>query len=414
MQVQRGEVNLAAGVGFTVVTLPTPVPEGQSWAMASSRSNDSRFSRSICTALLQTVVEGNYTELRLERGSGVGVSTDTAWQVVTGPDFSVQILTGTITATNQTVTPPVSGVNVGSSFLVTGSRSEQAGGGRTFVRGRIVTSTSVEFRREDANNDGSYVAYLVEWTGATVQSDLVELSGTSATDAISSVDLDKSFALHSWSTSSNDRGARVIVECDIQDATTIRFQRGDDNASCFMSYFVVTHPDIVVQHESGTSAGSLIALPITAVDTSKTFLALGCNTGNTRTNHNVTATQHMGWATHVLADAETVDITRGNDADSFWGTAMVVSDAPSGLTPAVISLASVSDTEVAIDIDSHDATAAQHDMLRWDADPGAEPNPATADDTFADHNPATQFVDSTVAADTTYWYGLLSYEEAPV
>jgi hypothetical protein len=83
MKVQRGATTMTAT--SSTVTLGTPVKVGESFVVATIKSENARPDSGMPEIYLDTVSGGNYTQLKMVRSrASSGESVTVNWQVVTG------------------------------------------------------------------------------------------------------------------------------------------------------------------------------------------------------------------------------------------------------------------------------------------------------------------------------------------
>ena len=353
MEVQRGTVTINDPNRETTFNI-TAVPVGQSFAMATGRSNTDGYTVGMFSAYaeLTTIVGGNYTQLKIRRGrdgtsafgDGNGESTF-AWEVVTDPDMSVQM--GQIDLVNITTNIAIVAVTLNRSFVIissTGHGMEARG----FPRGRLTAVDNLELYIVDNGIGRAEVCwYVVEWVGVTVQRGLKTLvSGTATqTQAITAVDLTQSCLIWSYASQSTSlRQADDMVRARLSAADTIQFYMGRGDWIKYVAWEVVSAPFFFAQRglrtiAAASSAGT-VTLP-TPINIARAFVTpVAVPWGNAAGDSTSTNTHHRSATTHVLhqvgADSR-VTLTRGSTANICYGAYEVVEwSPPTGGSPGNI------------------------------------------------------------------------------
>lgn len=288
--VQRGTESITGTNTTATVTLPTPVAENQSAATVTVYGGSSRSARMHVTAKLQTVSNGNYTELLLTRGDGTtGFDVTVRWEVITHPNWSVQIVEDTI-ATSQT-TKTFSFTSVGSdlseTFIIQGGQRTPLASlaeDRSFIRSRLTSTTAGELLRNtaDATYTASAVIYVVTWSGVTVERGLKTHSGgggNSQTQTITTIDQSNTYINYSYATAEGSASDRYMLSARFTANNTITFTRDDDGpdstTDLLIAYEVISHADLTVQsdYSSQTATNATISHTLSpTVDTTLTAI----------------------------------------------------------------------------------------------------------------------------------------------
>jgi len=338
--VQRGLISLTGSTTSAEITLDTPVPVGKSFVIASVRGT-STAARTLARVELTTVVDDEYTKLKATKDTG-GNDSYVEWQVISGDAFTVQSGINTYSATTETQS--ISAVDLSSSFIVV-SHHTSGSDTRNFVRARFTSSTEIEFLSH-LTTAKSVSWYVVEWEGATVQRGLTTVDSTTKDQSISAVDLGETFLLHTFY-GTTDLTYRVYNMASFTSTTNIQFRKyahwGGQHA--LASWFVVSHPDIFVQHVSlSVSSSSSTATLGTAIDVDHSFAATNLY-GNGWLNRasNALSIHHH---THKLwQDGASTKITveRGlSSTDVLYSTAILVEFIP----PPPLEVATNSATDI--------------------------------------------------------------------
>lgn len=327
ISVQSGSTTLGSGTASSAVTLTTPVATGQSFVIASVRGTNTDASAAMARATLSDVSGPNYTKVTLTRTTTTGtVVID--WQVVTSTSFTVQ--SGETTFANSTTLDvTVSAVTASKAFLVftnsyDATQNDPNGRANPFS-GRFTSTTNIRFEKQmaDPTKVPTVSWYVVEWTGATVQSGGVAIgSGSSSNTAtISSVTAASTFVLHSYhQTDATNQGNAnaTLVDAVLTNATTLTFTRGTTTTAKQVYFFVVSHPNFSVQSGtvSVTGGNASNTATISSVVTGNTFMAYGSSVANVRSTNATTDAQFSYWTTPVLTNATTVTATSAGTSDT--------------------------------------------------------------------------------------------------
>jgi peptidase C25-like protein len=190
----------------------------------------------------------------------------------------------------QTIT--ISAVDTTKSFLVFQTRSNSPLPNASTVRGRLQSSTTIEFER--VTSEGSPAAINIQWyvasfgSGVSVQRGEVTQSATTVNVTITAVTMAQSFVLFSKTNAAADPewSSDDAVEGDLQATTNVRFQSAVANAAHRIAWQVVTFTnpaDISVQRgtTSLTGGATSTTAPLVAVNTRKTFVLTSWRTTGT-------------------------------------------------------------------------------------------------------------------------------------
>jgi hypothetical protein len=221
---------------------------------------------------LITVEDDHYTQIQLTRGNS-NVTATIQWQVLECDDFTVQ--SGEFSGHGNV---NISEVDLSKAFI---SISNTAGGHnsayayRALTRAKFNSSSQIEITCQNTGVSNTTCWNVVEWDGATVQSDVIDItSGNSSNTAnIDEVDLGESFILHSYYGSSTGTDAdRAVPRVHFADSTTVQATRGSTSDACSVSVFVISHPDITVQSGTDNTGDTQITDSISDVDLSASFM----------------------------------------------------------------------------------------------------------------------------------------------
>ena len=324
MDVERGTIAMSAGTASAQATLATPVPVGKSFVMATAcfTGNCNYLARNLVRVELTDVVGSDYTRVTATRGdSGEAVSVE--WQVITDDDFTVQ--TGNQVMSSTTHTSTITAVDTTAAFVVISmSSTDNTEPRRSLVRARLTSSIQIELY---VNVAGYATAtwYVVEWSGATVQSGTVTIpnGSTSATITITAVDLAKTFLIFNNATdtlSSSWTSAYPFARGTFSNTTTMLFARAYTPNSVYISAFAVSHPNMRVQYGTGTISGAVTKIhniTITAVQLSHA-IAVSPSLGSSYIGQAHTCF-HVVLVSHSLTAATNLRVTRGlSSGDTYY------------------------------------------------------------------------------------------------
>lgn len=342
--VQRGRlerpITVASGMDVTHVTLDYPVPVGKSWVLSSAYGHGSAVGASFMMVELDNIVDNHYTTLKCTRRNSIDTTTVCEWQVITGPDFTVQsgvtempvgVATHWVPIPNQfdptsTFVATTNSTNVVNSIAWAFSNASIVPAAEPYTPGtQSGSGYELRFDQGGVISDWSktWVSwYVVEWAGATVQ------MGTSQSSQYSwggrdilPVDLDKSFLLYSRRGSSNTPAA-YAVRGYFESATRLRF-RTWANTGPGIRWFVVSHPALKVQRGSATLYGTSITPSIDPTGNTAHILLSCPYGGNAFSNITVdTDAPHQGaLSTQSISDTTSVDgisIERATDRGTLY------------------------------------------------------------------------------------------------
>jgi hypothetical protein len=313
MQVYRGTTTLT-GTSSTV-TLSTPVAVGESFVVASVKSQVDRPDSALPLVYLDTISGGNYTELKIERTRASAGVEDivVAWQVLTGTEFTVQQGSATIGSGGTTTTATISAITTSRAFPIIYYNPSNANDGseNTAVNVSVNSTTQLGFARNTASTNTMSIRWqIIEWDNATVATytDSIGSGASSKTTTITSVDTDRAFVIPYYTTSASLYGARALPRVRITNATTITASRGDTTNAISLRYFVVSHSQIIVKSGSVSMASgvaSTTASP-TPVRTDMTCLFTHIQGNGDQTS----SSSASGRVLHILTDEDTFTFER--------------------------------------------------------------------------------------------------------
>jgi hypothetical protein len=338
--VQRGSVSVG-GVGHpqTIVTLPAPVEVGRAFPILHVRSPVTAVSTAGFRAVLQTVVDGHYTELLIVRGSELASTVAIDWQVVESPDITHAQYTWSIGSGSASAAQGITEVDLDSTFVI----HTQSGGGGTPADGlaRVSLSASDELlaaRAGSPSNVLTITAHVVTWDGATVQSGVSAIgSSGSVSPTVSAVDPTRAFVQYSYLTTNGDsRPYNFAARGVLVDATTLTFSHHNaSDAGVSVAWFLVEHPAFGVQRETVATTGTSTTKTLDPeVDPAAAFVP-GVLWGNSLNSSTGANGLHRYFATHALTAADTVTVTREATDGGTMSAAVQVVEVAAGAPPDV-------------------------------------------------------------------------------
>jgi hypothetical protein len=187
VNVQRGSVSWNTAQATQVVTLPSAVDTGSSFAIVNARTTDTLYDKDE-RATVTAEITGP-TSLTLTRNEAL-TAIEIEWQVVEIEAATVQSGTTQIAggANTKTLTAPAdfTSVDTSTTFLLFSYRAAGASNGIESLyktRGMITDGSTVTFNRASTSNTVDIAWYLVTMTdGATVQSGTENFAGTAGTN----------------------------------------------------------------------------------------------------------------------------------------------------------------------------------------------------------------------------------------
>lgn len=335
INVQRGTTTLGVGTASTAVTLTTPVTIGQSFVISSIRGTNTDASAAMARATLSDISGSTYTKVTLTRATSTG-TVIIEWQVITGSDLTVQ--SGESTFSNSaTLDVTVTAVTASKAFLVFTSSYDPTqndpNGKVTPFSGRFTSTTNIRFEKQtaDATRLPTVSWYVIEWTGATVQTggQTIGSGSSSNTATISSVTATNTFVIHTYhQTDATNQGIAnaTLVNSVLTNSTTLTFTRAATTTAKQIYYFVVSHPNISVQSGVGSITNGNLSNTgtISSVDTAKTFMAYGMSANNYSDNGDGDA-QFSYWCTQALTNSTTHTFASGGTSNTRTVSVFVVS-----------------------------------------------------------------------------------------
>jgi len=286
MFVQRGRTTIADTATSTTITLDKSVSASSTFPMITLKGIEIGWTSMGVAAELRTL-DGNgdkYTDLYLERNGSSG-TVEVSWQVVSNPDFTVQTGAAALTAASST-TATIDSVATSTAFVATSATSTLAEPGTdgALVGVKFTDATTLTFIRGQTGGEVTTRFYVVEWAGATVQQDTIQMTSTSASSAaLTSIDADKAFVIHNYGrTTDTDtntaEGGMIMINLD--DSTHVGVESEAMAGGYEVNFFVVEHPDILVQSGRATSTGTVAQTFNTNVRLDEAFTAVGSFMGN--------------------------------------------------------------------------------------------------------------------------------------
>ena len=182
---------------------------------------------------------------------------------------------GSTSLSGTTTDVTISSVDISKSYVIFSARNA-SGANAQYATAQLINGTTLRFTREDNTGTLEIEWFVITDPLATVQRGTTAIGSgnTTETQAISSVDLSKSFITISHRTNesniNNDHRAHYIAKFNSN--TEIEFERGESGAAGTVAWEVVTISDAVVQHGVNSVSGSSGNQAITAVDLDHAFV----------------------------------------------------------------------------------------------------------------------------------------------
>jgi hypothetical protein len=184
-----------------------------------------------------------------------GAGANVEWEIVTGPDLSVQRDEVSYGTSNLTIQVPINQVDLSDSFIIistSGNSGTQDYNQQARWRASFYNDTMVVLNRGVSGNvAGEISLQVVSWDGASVQGGSFSISSSGGTDSLTPVNLENSFLVFSSTTDSSTALDYNNVGGFIADANTVSFYRQDDDAgTMYADWFVVEAPFLDVRRGS--------------------------------------------------------------------------------------------------------------------------------------------------------------------
>lgn len=270
-----------------------------------------------------------------------------------------QVQSGTVTSTGNGITSvTISSIDTTKSVLIFQTRTDSGMPGGSTVRGRLQSSTSIEFQRVTTETAPIRIQwYLATFgSGVTVQRGEVAQSNTTVNVAITSVgSMSQAFVLFSKTAASGEAewSNDDAVAGDLTTTTNLQFRSGLLNAAHIISWQVVrftTAADINVQRGSITTmtgaATSVTATLSPAVNLGKTFVlaswrttGTGVDAGSRMLRARLTSSTQITIDRSVSGSPDDINeiwwqVIELKDASTVWsGNASFASGAPAVISP---------------------------------------------------------------------------------
>ena len=316
--IQTGQVTLS---GTSVDATPSSYTPAQSILIFSYRGGSNNAARGSVKGL-----KVNGTTLRWLRNSSGGTAPIIEWQLMEfDADVSVEDISITYTATNNTETATISAVTLARAFIVPGGHQTVGGtalGDDDHTKWQYNSTTEIQIdRATNRNLAHSVEGQIVDFIGCSVQElDHTVSSGQTTTDTISSVTVGDTMIFASNTMSNVASGAlfdRSSWRHRLQDATTVEFLREIGNGAVFnWTHYVIEFSDgTTLQQGLHTLANSDASDPITlsALVIAESTACLGtgrqwaCSHGSNDNNDDDTRDAFL---TSVLTATTTMTVTR--------------------------------------------------------------------------------------------------------
>ncbi len=326
--VQRGLISLTGTTTTSEITLGTSVAVGESFVVASVRSNSGDAEKSFAKVELTTVSGGNYTKLKATRDEGgTGHDSYIEWQVITGEEFTVQ--SGETDVSGGTVTESITQINQGEAFITLSYSCQTGWTDYAIVASRFSSNSQVELKTSTSTTTMYSTAkwYVVEWDGADVQYGIV-VNGLTDTETINEVNRSKSFLTYTHRTA-DDAGYpnRTFSRGRISSNTEVEFKRSQGTFLNHASYFIVSHDLISVQYGTKTITGTSTTTTLTsAVNVGESFMPTPIM-GNAHQDTDSNYSLHHAYNTHRLYQSGSdsrITVQRSVSDNSLYASWFVV------------------------------------------------------------------------------------------
>jgi len=206
--------------------------------------------------------------------TNAAIQGNLTWMPVDTGIHAVQ--SGTATFTTQSVlNVPITAVDLSRAVLFMSVSGDNTDPNNGHVRGQLTSSTNLQL-----NRPGTATTLTVKWHVATFGRDVAVQRGTTTTTAnplnipIAAVDRTKSFLLVSWVKPGATYGSDDVVRARLTSDTNMEVSFGTGSLDGVIDWQVVTMASASVQSgDVNFAAGAAsVTVPVTAVDTTKTFL----------------------------------------------------------------------------------------------------------------------------------------------
>jgi hypothetical protein len=319
--VQSGTATLSSTGGVTVVV--DDVDLSRSFAIATHRSTETNSNVAYVSADLRFNSSLNRTEIDITRNSSIGTVVVDWFVVELAPGL------GTVSKYVETIGSPTSNVTISpvslaNSFVVSTNRVFGGGGlvNRTSSEyqavAHLTSSTNLFVRRAHLSSGLSgLIAYVVTIPNATVQQGEIEVTESTTDVSLSAVNLSKSFALVSRTTTfSTDNTASVRGE--LTSSTNLRLTRNSSGTGVWVSYAVVEMPagaTVQQQTENGFTTATATSTLVNPVDLSRAVIFAGGSTQSSGSGRNINSsgfnTLKFNSATEIQSESATDQLTSG-------------------------------------------------------------------------------------------------------
>lgn len=241
--IQRGVVTFASGDTFQDIALQA-VDLSKTFVLIDSTSVRENSDIFTFTGDLTST-----TNLRIERASS-GTAARVSYQVIETDNVQVYKSSTTFnSADNQKdITIPDLGPGYSNrSLVVVHVRSDSPSRNYVdehYVTGELTSSTNLRLDRDASGAAGlTIIFYVLNFTDSTfVQTNQLDLTGTSVTDAVTSVQTNRSW-LYFTSRMDTNGLARTSVRGSLSSSTLVDFRRISSTGGAFVRYYLVEFPD---------------------------------------------------------------------------------------------------------------------------------------------------------------------------
>jgi outer membrane protein assembly factor BamB len=206
--------------------------------------------------------------------TNAAVQGNLTYQPVDAGIHTVQ--SGIATMTTQSVlNVAITSVDLTRSVLFMTVSADNTDPNNGLVRGQLTSGTNIQF-----NRTGTTTTVTIKWMVATFGRAVSVQRGTTAVTAgpmnvaLTAVDLSKTFVITTWQKIGSTYGADDILRSRLTSTTNLEFSHGTGTFDGTADWQVITMDGASVQSGDTTiaSGASSLTVPVTAVDTTKTFL----------------------------------------------------------------------------------------------------------------------------------------------
>lgn len=274
------------------------------------------------------------TNLRLENYA-TGTGTQVEWEVLTGPNLSVQRNTYAYGTTEDMINISIRGVNLSQAFIIVNNRlnsdtsTENAQG---FFTGKFHNATTLQLQRGINGTAGVVSWQVVEWQGATVLSGSLSSSGLFGSNTTASeVNLSRGFLIFSNRLTGDINLQELYIGGFIDpNLTSVNFHRVAASGTFSVEWFYVESR--LIRSLFGNFALNNANSPnITSLDprtnASRTFIRSSSDSTGTGDGHD-NAYYGLNLTNITSLYAIVSDTSAGNVKNITWQVMEIIDDSP--------------------------------------------------------------------------------------